>query len=714
MSSQNPDHSLLERRLRREKAARQNAEQLLNEKSIELYQALQSSQQIQKSLEMALWASQESFWEWRASDDTITFRSFDLEEKNANEWQAAPSKVVDSVHPDDMQRLQQQWARLRQTDKDSIETVFRYRSKARYLWMRMRGRVLSFDQEGLPEYVVGTTKDITRQRVAEQSFHLMASAFSSSREPMLVMTEDLDITECNDAFLALYRRYQREEVEGLRLADLLVGEVDTSMLNGNRPIHVECEFQTYEKETRPVELSVSRFQDRDQDSVYLIATLRDISERREHEANLRHMALNDALTGLLNRNGLREQMTQYVNDGRPFFVAFIDLDGFKQVNDIAGHDEGDACLRQIAELLAGHFCEHSVVTRWGGDEFVVLLPAVSSTHAYDSCTRAIKQIESHPISTAGGELALSASVGLASFPQHGNDVETLLQKSDAAMYQAKTTGKGKVFEYLHGLTDSMKAKVSMLSDFKRAVLNHGLDFYIQGKYDKAGRLHGGELLCRWRSALHGMVSPGVFIPMAEEHGLDSDIGLQALDAACDYINMFGQTYQHVTMAINISANQLLDPQFPQQAKDICEQNDVDPNHIEIEITESIFMVNERGAMAALHQLKDIGFTLALDDFGTGYSSLSYLRSFHFDVVKLDRSLIKDVNNDVKALALVQGVAAMLDSLEVIIIAEGIENPDYLPLLEDAGIDLFQGFYFDNPCPYEQFAAKHTREFKAAQ
>ena len=235
-----------------------------------------------------------------------------------------------------MQRLQQQWARLRQTDKDSIETVFRYRSKARYLWMRMRGRVLSFDQQGLPEYVVGTTKDITRQRVAEQSFHLMASAFSSSREPMLVMTEDLDITECNDAFLALYRRYQREEVEGLRLADLLVGEVDTSMLNGNRPIHVECEFQTYEKETRPVELSVSRFQDRDQDSVYLIATLRDISERREHEANLRHIALNDALTGLLNRNGLREQMTQYVNDGRPFFVAFIDLDGFKQVNDIAG------------------------------------------------------------------------------------------------------------------------------------------------------------------------------------------------------------------------------------------------------------------------------------------------------------------------------------------------------------------------------------------
>lgn len=250
---------LIERRLQRERDARKQAERLLSEKSIELYEALKKSKEIQKSLELALWASQESYWEWRAKDDLLIIRSFHLEKKHETSWEGYPSRLMDLVHSDDVASVENQWNSLICGEKESIEAVFRFKNSGRFQWMRMRGRVLKFDPHGKPLYVVGTNKDITRQRAAEESFQLMASAFSSSREPMLVLSDELVISECNHAFLSLVNNQTRTTIIGRNLLSIVKAEgIKTELISGH-PIHCECDLVAFVDTHLPIELSVSKF-----------------------------------------------------------------------------------------------------------------------------------------------------------------------------------------------------------------------------------------------------------------------------------------------------------------------------------------------------------------------------------------------------------------------------------------------------------------------
>lgn len=697
---------ILERRLKREKQARQQAEKLLTEKSVALFDALQSSQSAQKKLELALWASQESYWEWMAQSDTFQLRSFSLRGQSESVWQGSPIDLLSQVHEDDITTLEFHWTLAVHGGRDRVEIAFRFKTRESFQWMRLRGRVLERDKHGSALHVVGTTKDITRERKAEQSFHLMASAFSSSREPMLVLSESLEINECNDAFLQLVQLYSRADCIHRPLSAFLLDPEDNlDMLRTGLQVRFESVVTNANGEKISVDVSIARFETQHQSSSYLIATLRDISERKSNEARLQRMALHDDLTGLRNRNGLRDTLEQVIKTNKQFILAFIDLDGFKQINDTAGHEQGDAVLKRIADLLTDEFTFHHQVTRWGGDEFVIAMTGMTLDQARDKCSHIIDLIESISLDVQGTELRLSASIGIAEYPLHGESIDTLIQNADAAMYQAKTTGKGRVNTYQEGLLESIKERVSLLSDLRRAVNHHALDFYIQGKYDGSGVLKGGEVLCRWHSSLHGMVSPAVFIPLAEAHQFDSDIGLQALEAACDYISMMETQGVSIPLSINISANQLLDKEFASRAAAICHSCDIATSMIEIEITESIFMRDERSAVRSLESLREAGFSLALDDFGTGFSSISYLRKFQFQVVKVDRSLIRDIHHDSKALSLLKGVLAMLQGLRLDVVVEGVESESYIPLLQDCDVDLMQGFYFDRPMPFEQFMAR---------
>jgi len=227
----------------------------------------------------------------------------------------------------------------------------------------------------------------------------------------------------------------------------------------------------------------------------------------------------------------------------------------------------------------------------------------------------------------------------------------------------------------------------------------------------AGSLIGAELLCRWISPLNVIVSPGIFIPLAEQHGLDMDIGLVALESACEYISMLETERISLPLSVNISANQLLSESFAEDAAAICAEHFVSPDLVEIEITESIFIQDEAAAIRGLAALKSHGFILALDDFGSGFSSLSYLRKFDFDVIKLDRSLVKGIDGSERARALLNGIYKMLDSLRLEVIIEGVDNSAYLPLLENIGINVYQGFLFEKPLPYDQFILKHTQGWR---
>ena len=701
--------ALLERRLKRERNAREQAEALLREKTQSLYATLQKSQSAQKDLELALWASQESFWNWEAENDIMEFRSFSLHSESVSTWSGTLIELLERVHEDDLDGLQFHWSMALHGNRDRIEFSFRLNLDRDFQWVRLRGRVLKRGKAGEALHIVGTTKDITQQRKAEQSFHLMASAFASSREPMLVLSPDLVITECNDAYIQLIAAPFKEQCIGLDFNQIFIAEkVDKVQLALDKQIRFESKVKTQNGEIKVVDISVALFEAYQQTSSYLIATMRDISDRKRNEAKLRQLALHDELTGLSNRNSLRESIFGLVQKEQHFILVFIDLDGFKAINDNAGHERGDIELQRVGALLTAIFGPIGEVGRWGGDEFIAVLPNQNVEEIAERSERLISQIEEDAITVKRTELRLSASIGIAQFPEHSSSIESLVQCADAAMYRAKELGKGQAFIYESGLYESMTQQVSMVNDLRRTVENHLLDFYIQGKYDLNGELKGGEVLCRWISGLHGVVSPAVFIPIAEEHKLDSAIGLQALEAACDYISiMESQQGDAIPLSVNISANQMLDPEFPNQAMCICMDNDVSPEFIELELTESVFIRDEKSALRALNTLKDHGFRLSLDDFGSGFSSLSYLRSFQFEVVKVDKSLIQGIHQDSKANALFNGLIAMLKSLQIDVVAEGVELEAYLPFMGQADIQLMQGFYFDKPMPYDQFLARHT-------
>ena len=703
--------ALLERRLKRERNAREQAEALLREKTQSLYATLQKSQSAQKDLELALWASQESFWNWEAENDIMEFRSFSLHSESVSTWSGTLIELLERVHEDDLDGLQFHWSMALHGNRDRIEFSFRLKLDSDFQWVRLRGRVLKRGKAGEALHIVGTTKDITQQRKAEQSFHLMASAFASSREPMLVLSPDLVITECNDAYIQLIAAPFKEQCIGLDFNQIFIAEkVDKVQLALDKQIRFESKVKTQNGEIKVVDISVALFETYQQTSSYLIATMRDISDRKRNEAKLRQLALHDELTGLSNRNSLRESISGLVQKEQHFILVFIDLDGFKAINDNAGHERGDIELQRVGALLTAIFGPIGEVGRWGGDEFIAVLPNQNVEEIAERSERLISQIEEDAITVKTSELRLSASIGIAEFPEHSDNLESLVQCADAAMYRAKELGKGQAFIYESGLYESMTQQVSMVNDLRRTVENHLLDFYIQGKYDLNGELKGGEVLCRWISGLHGVVSPAVFIPIAEEHKLDSAIGLQALEAACDYISiMESQQGDAIPLSVNISANQMLDPEFPNQAMCICMDNDVSPEFIELELTESVFIRDEKSALRALNTLRDHGFRLSLDDFGSGFSSLSYLRSFQFEVVKVDKSLIQGIHQDSKANALFNGLIAMLKSLQIDVVAEGVELEAYLPFMGQADIQLMQGFYFDKPMPYDQFLARHTTE-----
>ncbi|MAJ69917.1 MAG: EAL domain-containing protein [Alteromonadaceae bacterium TMED7] len=712
MSSPAARVASLTRRLEREKAARKQAETLLTEKSRALYDALTTSRSDQEKLELALWASQESYFEWHAEEDVFIIRSFGLRQKQLREVKQNAIALMRRVHTDDLPQVQLGWSMAVNGESDDIELICRIRGVGGFQWTRARGKVLERDRTGTATYIVGMAKDKTREHQAEQSFQLMASAFSSSREPMLVLSTSLQITESNEAFRRLARLGDTETAEKLRL-DCFLRDAREPLerITQTRQERFETELTTCDGEKITVDVSLAVFEARHQTSSYLIATLRDISERKKNEQRLRVLANHDDLTGLKNRLGLRSALEKLVAEEQRFELSFIDLDGFKQINDIAGHELGDECLQVVTGLLKKTFPASAVVTRWGGDEFIIACPGLDKQTFHQFNNKAIALLEKQMFRSGKTELTLSASIGLASYPEDADSIDSIIQNADVAMYRAKTSGKGRVFEYHEGLAEHVKEQVSLLSDLRRTIRNRGLEFYLQGKYNVAGSLIGAELLCRWFSPLHGIVSPGVFIPLAEQYGLDMDIGLVALESACEYISMLETERISLPLSVNISANQLLSESFADNAAAICAEHFVSPELVEIEITESIFIQDETAAIKGLAALKAHGFIIALDDFGSGFSSLSYLRKFDFDVIKLDRSLVKGIDGSERARSLLNGIFKMLDSLRLEVIMEGIDNAAYLPLLEAIGINNYQGFLFEKPLPYDQFILKHTQGWR---
>jgi diguanylate cyclase (GGDEF)-like protein/PAS domain S-box-containing protein len=430
---------------------------------------------------------------------------------------------------------------------------------------------------------------------------------------------------------------------------------------------------------------------------YIINVVEDVTERRRANEKIAHMAHYDALTDLPNRVLFREQIERELQKaaaGEQFALLYIDIDEFKGINDSLGHHVGDELLKSVAARIRGCIKENDLIARLGGDEFAVIQTAVAAKADVVDFVKRLHEAIRQPYQCLGHQLSTDASIGIALAPQDGTDLDQLIKSADLAMYGAKAEGRRTYRFFEPSMDASAKARLSMQQDLRQAMADGGFELHYQPVVDLAsGEVSGCEALLRWRHPERGMVSPAVFIPLAEDIGLINELGEWVLTTACAEAATWPE---HIRLAVNVSPVQLKSRTLALRITGALAASGLKPDRLELEITEAVLIRDDEAALAILHQLREIGVRIALDDFGTGYSSLSYLKRFPFDKIKIDRCFVSDIAEADGSSSIVQAVVNIAAALNMTTTAEGVETAAQRDLLRKLGCTEMQGYLFSAP------------------
>ena len=449
--------------------------------------------------------------------------------------------------------------------------------------------------------------------------------------------------------------------------------------------------------------------DADGNIASVLTTSVDISERKKAESVLRHIALHDTLTDLPNRRMLYERVQSELATGRGgFALHLIDLDRFKFVNDAFGHSGGDEILRQVTARLSECVADRNLVARISGDEFVVLQTGIEGPDPAEDLARTIIDHLSLPFLLSDHEVRLGATVGIALSPHHGTDVEKLLKYADLAMYSAKAQGRGRLRFYSPEMEEASRGnfRLNLEADLRKAIRREEFVLHYQPQIDlSTGRIVGAEALVRWQRPGLGFTLPGAFMSVAEESGLINEIGAWVLREACAQGAVWRQLgYPPLRIAINLSPIQFMGQDLVRLVSETLSATGFEPQHLELELTESSLLTDIGHTNAILGGLKDLGVRVAIDDFGVGYSSLSYVKNFPVDTLKIDRSFIANLAADTRDRAIVQAIIALAASLNLKVVAEGVEDAQQLTCLRNNDCDEAQGYFFSRPVASDEFEA----------
>ncbi|HTN65880.1 MAG TPA: EAL domain-containing protein, partial [Burkholderiaceae bacterium] len=441
---------------------------------------------------------------------------------------------------------------------------------------------------------------------------------------------------------------------------------------------------------------------------YVLGISEDITERKKTDERLTHLATHDGLTGLPNRHLLMDRLSHaWLRAARgrsALAVLYIDLDGFKEINDTIGHFAGDEVLKAVSTLLKVTLREADTIARVGGDEFVVVLEDVVEQSQVTAIAQKISAHFEKPLMVAEQEIFIGASIGISLYPGEADNFEELLRMADIAMYHAKSAGRSTLACYSPNMRAGAKDRLEMRNLLRHAIERNELVLHYQPKVSlQSGQLVGAEALLRWNSKELGLVSPARFIPLAEESGLIVPIGDWVLRTACAQAKQWQKRgVEGFVMAANLSARQLRETDLVQKIRQILEDAGLDAALLELEVTESTFMDKDTNAIALLNAISDVGIRLAVDDFGTGYSSLAYLKRLPVTVLKIDQSFVSGLTSDENDAAIVTAIVAMAKSLHLSVTAEGVETAEQLAILQGLQCDQYQGFLFSRPLPAHEF------------
>lgn len=558
--------------------------------------------------------------------------------------------------------------------------------------------------------VFAIAKDITKRvRTEEQQRIMQRSVEASSNAVVITNARDpgFPVVYVNPAFSQI-TGYGSEEVEGQSLG-FLIGEGseddDIERIKAAVREHrsVSVTMRSYRKDGAPFwyQLFLSPVRDDEGEITHFVAVINDISEKKEQDEEMAYQATHDLLTGLANRSlfndRLKHDFELAKRHSQSMAVLFIDLDEFKPINDTLGHRVGDKLLVSVAERLNSLIRPSDTLARFGGDEFVLLLPDLEETGLAEEIAERILQELAKPHQIDNNELHISASIGIATNSHSSTFPEKLLQRADMAMYKAKQQGRDTYEIYSADLDEALSTRVTLRNDLQEAIKGDQLRLHYQPLVNADGSIVSLEALVRWQHPQKGSISPADFIPIAEETGQIVPLGRWVTRKACeDALMLIERGLRMGCMAVNLSPMQFHRPNFLNVLRQILEETGLPPEYLELELTEGILMKDTGGAKNILNDLRGMGVKTAIDDFGTGFSSFGYLRELPVDKIKIDRSFVEDVTSCEKDAAVCKGVITLARELGMRVVAEGVETEEQYRYLAENGCTGFQGYYFAKP------------------
>ncbi|MFN2455530.1 MAG: EAL domain-containing protein [Pyrinomonadaceae bacterium] len=635
-----------------------------------------------------------------------------------NPRQMIGKPVFDFVHPSYRETATE---RLRQVQQEGTSAGL-----VEGKFLRLDGQILEGEILSIPftyqdkAATLSIVRDITERKRVEEGLRDSEEKFRELFENAndIFYTHDINgrFTSLNKAGEKL-TGYTREEALQMDIAQIVSPEyletarkIISRKLQGEPSTIYELEIIAKDKRRLMLEVSTRLIFSGDK-PVAVQGIARDITERKQYEEKINFLAYFDPLTNLPNQIWFKERLAKMVEeakDGEEILAAlFLNLDRFKTINDTLGHEVGDRLLRSLAERLVKSVGETDVVARFGGDGFGLILTGIRLENEAEKIVHRIYDSLKLPFPLDGHDLYVTSSIGISLFPHDAIDSQTLLKKADVALNRAKEHGGGNYQFYMSGTTTRALKQLTLENNLRRALEREEFVVHYQAQSEmNGGNTIGMESLVRWQHPQLGLISPVDFIPLAEETGLIMPLGEWVLRTACAQNKQWHENgFEALTVSVNLSARQFHQPDLLATITRVLEETKLDPRYLELELTESSIMKDSERAIRTLHELKEMGIKLSIDDFGTGYSSLCYLKNFPIDRLKIDQSFVRDAPADLKDEAIVMAIITLGHSLQLKVIAEGVETLEQFALLQRLNCDEIQGFLLSKPLPVNAFEQK---------